>query len=136
MVVGELNYSGHEEGQMDELSSRLRISALWILHIIAFFAYRTLALGDGATEVSMLSGSDFASYLAAMMAITIFGLILTGRTNRMMNIIAGSVVCATQIIMFVDGIIGYPSASFNVFTGATIVITAAIIWFAVKMPKR
>lgn len=32
---------------MDELSYKVRISVLWLLHLIAFFAYRTLALSEG-----------------------------------------------------------------------------------------
>jgi hypothetical protein len=121
---------------MEELSFRIRISALWVLHIVAFFAYRTLALSENVTEVSMLSNADFASYLVVMIAITFLSLTLTGRTNRLLNIIAGVIVGVTQIIMFVDGIVGYPSAGFNVMTGATIVIAGAIVWFALRLPKR
>ena len=120
---------------MEDLSYRVRISVLWVLHMVAFFAYRTFAVSDGATEVSVLSNSDLASYLLGMMIFPFLTLILKGPT-RLMNIIAGSVAGAAQVIMLVDGILGYSSASFNWMTGATIVILAAVVWLAVKWPKQ
>jgi hypothetical protein len=38
--------------------------------------------------------------------------------------------------MFADGITGYPEATFNLMTGATVVIVASIIWFAYRWPKE
>ena len=52
---------------VDDLAYKIRIAALWILFIIAFFIYRTLALGAGATEVSMLDNTGFASMMLALM---------------------------------------------------------------------
>jgi hypothetical protein len=121
---------------VEELSYRIRISALWILHIVAFFAYRTLAASVDAYNVSILNNTDFASYLAVMIAITLLSLILKGRPNRSLNIIAGWIVGAAQLGMFIDGMVGYPTEPFNWMTGATIIIMAAIIWFARKLPKR
>jgi len=121
---------------MEELSNRVRISALWIMHIIAFFAYRTLALSENANEVSILSNVDFSSYITVMMTIAFLSLILRGRTYRSFNLIGGIVVGVTQAIMFVDGMVGYPKSPFNWMTAATLVIQAAIIWLAVKLPKR
>jgi hypothetical protein len=125
-----------KEDKVEELSNRVRISAFWILHIVAFFAYRTLASSVDAYNVSILNNTDFASYLAVMMAITLLSLILKGRTNRSLNIIAGSIVGAGQIIMFVDGMVGYPTEPFNWMTGATLVFMAAVIWLGIKLPKQ
>jgi|WetSurMetagenome_2_1015567.scaffolds.fasta_scaffold00449_8 hypothetical protein len=121
---------------MEELSYKIRISVLWVLHMLAFFAYRTFAVSDGATEVSMLKNNDLAPYLLGMMVFTILTLILKGRNNRLMNIIGSSIIGVTQVIMLVDGMIGYPTASFNWMTGATIVILALIVWFAFRWPKQ
>ena len=121
---------------METLSYRVRISALWLLHMVAFFAYRTLAVSEGATEVSVLDNDDFASYLLVAMIFTFLSLILKGRANRWTNIIAGAIVGILQLIMFVDGIVGYPSATFNLMTGATVVAMASVVWFAYKWPKR
>jgi hypothetical protein len=125
-----------KENQMEELSYRIRISAFWILHIVAFFAYRTMAVSVDAFNVSILDNSDFGSYIAVMMAIALLSLLLKGRTNRSFNIIAGSIVGAGQIIMFVDGMVGYPTEPFNWMTAATLVFMVAIIWLAVKLPKQ
>ena len=121
---------------MEELSYKIRISVLWVLHIVAFFAYRTFAVSDGATEVSVLGNNDLASYLLGMMVFTFLTLILKRQNNRLMNIIGGSIMGVAQVIMIVDGLIGYPTASFNWMTGATIVILASIVWFAVRWPKQ
>ena len=121
---------------MEESSYKIRISVFWVLHIVAFFAYRTFAVSDGATEVSVLGNNDLASYLLGMMVFTFLTLILKRQNNRLMNIIGGSIMGVAQVIMIVDGLIGYPTASFNWMTGATIVILASIVWFAVKWPKH
>jgi len=121
---------------MEELSYKIRISVLWVLHIVTFFAYRTFAVSDGATEVSVLGNNDLASYLLGMMVFTFLTLILKRQNNRLMNIIGGSIMGVAQVIMIVDGLIGYPTASFNWMTGATIVILASIVWFAVRWPKQ
>ncbi len=120
---------------MEELSYRIRISVLWMLHMVTFFAYRTFAVSDGATEVSVLGNNDLALYLLGMMIFTFLTLILKGGNNRLMNIIGGSIMGVAQVIMLVDGITGYPTASFNWMTGATIVILASIVWFAFRWPK-
>jgi hypothetical protein len=120
---------------MAELSYKVRIAALWFLHIVAFFVYRTLALSDGATEVSVLGNDDFAIYLVVAMGFAFLSLTLPSRLNRLTNIIAGAIFGVLQLIMLVDGITGYPSATFNLMTGATVVVMASVIWFSYKWPK-
>lgn len=120
---------------MDELSYKVRISALWLLHIIGFFAYRTLALSENAIEVSVLGNDDFATYQLVAMAFAFLSLTLPSRLNRSTNIIAGAILGVLQLIMLIDGVVGSPSATFNLMTGATVVIMASVIWFAYKWPK-
>jgi hypothetical protein len=121
---------------MDELSYKVRIAALWLLTIVAFFGYRTLAVGEQAREVSLLGNQDFASYLLVMMAFAFGSLILPSRLNRLMNMIAGGIISVLQLIMLVDGALGYPSATFNAMTGVTLVTTASIVWLALRWPGR
>jgi hypothetical protein len=52
------------------------------------------------------------------------------------NLIAGSVYGVAQVAMFADGITGYPEATFNLMTGATVVIMASIVWLAYMWPKE
>lgn len=120
---------------MHDLSYRVRISALWLLLMVGFFAYRTIAVSEGVTEVSLLGNGDFASYLAVAMGFFFLSLVLPSRLNRPTNIIAGAVFAVAQVAMLADGWIGYPSASFNLMTGATVVAAATIIWFAYRWPK-
>ena len=121
---------------MDQLSYKVRMAALWFLAIVAFVAYRTVAASEQAKEVSLLGNQDFTSYLLVMMAFAFLSLILTSRLNRSMNMIAGAIFLILQMIMLADGLIGYPSRSFNVMTGVTVVAMASIVWLAFRWPRR
>jgi len=124
----------------DHLSYRLRISALWILQMVAFFAYRTIAVGEGVTEVSVLSNSELATVLLVMMVFVFLSLALANlRFNRLMNIIAGTVFLVVQLIMLVDGLTAYPGQSFNLMTGASAVFMGSVVWLAyrwLRMPAK
>src|SRR5688572_23354917 len=120
---------------MDELSYKVRIAALWLIAIMAFFAYRTVAVSEQAREVSLLGNQDFTSYLAVMMAFAFLSLILMGRLNRSMNMIAGGIFLVLQVIMLADGLTGYPSGTFNAMTGVSVVALGSIVWIALRWPR-
>jgi hypothetical protein len=120
---------------MDELSYKVRIAALWLIAIMAFFAYRTVAVSEQAREVSLLGNQDVTSYLAVMMAFAFLSLILMGRLNRSMNMIAGGIFLVLQVIMLADGLTGYPSGTFNAMTGVSVVALGSIVWFALRWPR-
>jgi predicted membrane channel-forming protein YqfA (hemolysin III family) len=120
---------------MGDLSYKVRISVLWLLEIVAFFTYRTLAVSEGAEEVSVLGNTDFATYLLVAMSFAFLSLVLPSGLSRLMNIIAGSIFGIIQVIMLVDGMTGYRLATFNLLTGATIVVMAAVVWFAWRWPE-
>jgi hypothetical protein len=119
---------------MEDLAYKVRIAALWLLFLVAFFAYRTLALEEGATEVSLL-GDDFATYMLVAIGFAFLSLILPSRLDRLSNIIAGTVFTVGQVAMLADGLAGYPSATFNLMTGATVVTMVSVIWLAARWPK-
>jgi hypothetical protein len=121
---------------MGKLWKRFIFPALWILYIIGYILYRTMALSDGATNVSLLSTQEFIIILVILAVITILSVILKGGIFRSLNFIAGIVFLVMQIIMFADGITSYPSALFNIATGATIVVLAMLVIFAFKLPKQ
>jgi predicted membrane channel-forming protein YqfA (hemolysin III family) len=121
---------------MEELSYRVRISALWLFGMVAFIAYRTIAASEGATEVSVLSNSELATVLVIMMVFAFLSLLLRNRINRLMNLIAGGVFLVLELIMLGDGLTAYPSAAFNLMTAAFVVFMAAIVWFATRWPKQ
>jgi amino acid transporter len=116
---------------MEALAYKVRLAAFWLLSTVAFFAYRTLALSADATEVSVL-GDDFAPYLLVMMGFGFLALTLPTRLNRLVNLIAGAIVGIAQVIMLIDGLLGYPSATFNLMTGATVVSMGAVVWLAYR----
>ena len=121
---------------MQDLSYKIRISTLWILFMVGFFAYRTLVLSEVAPEVSLQANDDFATYLLVAMGFAFLALMLPSRLDRLTNIIAGSVLGVAQVAMFADGITGYPGATFNLMTAATVVILASIVWLAYRWPKE
>ena len=121
---------------MGESWKRVMVPVLWILYIIGYIVYRTMANADGATNVSLLSTSEFITVIVILAVITILSVFLKGNILRYLTIIAGIIFLVIQIIMFVDGITSYPSAAFNIPTGATIVILAALVVFAFRLPKQ
>jgi hypothetical protein len=121
---------------MDKSAYRIRFTALWILAMIAFIVYKTMAVNDGAKEVSLLSNGEFAIYLSIMGIFAILSLLLKGRASNSTNRIAGIVFGVAQIIMFVDGITGYPTAMFNLMTGISIVALAAIVWITFRWKEK
>ena len=48
---------------MRENETKFRIVALWTVHMVAFFAYRTIAIAEGAKQVSVLSNNELATML-------------------------------------------------------------------------
>lgn len=121
---------------MQDLAYKVRISTLWLLFVVGFFAYRTLALSESATEVSLLANDEFATYLLVAIGFAFLSLILPSRLNRLTNMVASTVFGVGQAAMFADGITGYPDATFNLMTGATLVIVASIIWLAFRWPRE
>ena len=121
---------------MEELAYRLRISALWILGMVSYFAYRTIALSEGVTEVSVLSNTEMATVLGVMMLFAFLSLMLKNPTNRSVNMVAGTVLAVGLLALFIDGITAYPSAIFNLMTGISVVFMAAVVWLANRSPKR
>jgi hypothetical protein len=127
--------AGGDDHMQQDLAYKVRISALWLLFIVGFFAYRTLAVSEGATEVSVLDNDQFASYMLVAIGFAFLSLLLPSRLDRLTNLIAGTIFAMGQVAMFVDGITGYGGASFNLMTGATVAITASIPWLAYRWPK-
>jgi hypothetical protein len=121
---------------MEGLAYRVRIAALWMLGMIAFFAYRTIAVGEGVTEVSVLSNRELATVLAIMTTFALLSLLLNDAAGRLMNIIAGAIFLVLELIMLGDGLTAYPSHAFNIMTGAFVICMAAIVWLAIRWPKR
>ena len=121
---------------MEGLAYKVRISILWVMHMVAFFAYRTIALDEGATEVSVLSNGELATVSLLLMLFAFLSLIVKSGYNRLMNLIAGVVFAVLQLAVLADGLTGYPTAAFNLMAGAAVVTMVAVVWLAAKWPKK
>jgi hypothetical protein len=120
---------------MEELVFKIRLTALWILAMIAFFAYRTIAISQGVTEVSVLSNRELVTVLLIMMLFALLTLLLPYKVNRSVNFVAGIVFAVLELIMLGDGLTAYPKAVFNMMTGAFIIFMAVIIWLSRSRKK-
>ena len=120
---------------MENLSYKLKIAALWVLNMVFFIVYRTIALNENAVETSLLSNGELATMLALMFLFAVLTVFLKYKLNRSTNIIAGTVFGVAHLAVFVDGIIGYPTAIFNIMSGISILLMAAVIWLAVRWRK-
>lgn len=120
---------------METLAYKVRLSALWLMSIVAFFVYRTLALSEGATEVSVLTNTELARVSFIMMVFGFLTLMLPRTLNRLTNIIAGSIFLVGQLIMLLDGLTAYSDASFNLMTGAAVAFLATVVGLAVRWPR-
>ena len=121
---------------MEGLSYKIRFTVLWVLGMVGFVIYRTMALNQNATNVSLLSTGELITILAIMLLFALLSLFLDYKLNRQTNIIAGAVFLVIEIIMIVDGLTSYPREWFNLPTGAVIVLMAAVIWFAARWGKQ
>jgi hypothetical protein len=121
---------------MGQFPKRFWFPALWILYLVGYIIYRTMASGENAYNVSLLSTREFITIIAILLVITVLSLILKGWIFRSLTIIGGIIFLVVQIIMFVDGITSYPSSAFNIATGATVVILAALVWMAFRLPRE
>lgn len=120
---------------MEGPAYKLRIAMLWIIDMVAFFAYRTIALNESATEVTVLSNSELATVLLIMMAFAFLSMVVKSGFNRLMNLIAGAIFALLQAIMLGDGLTAYPTAVFNLMTGAAVFSMGAVVWLAARWPK-
>jgi hypothetical protein len=121
---------------VEDLSTKIRFTVLWVLGMIGFFIYRTMAVNQDAYNVSLTSTRELITILAVMLLFALLSLFTSFKINRQINIIAGIVFLVIEIIMIVDGLTSYPKEWFNLPTGAVIVLMAAVIWFAVRWGKQ
>jgi hypothetical protein len=121
---------------MGELAYKIRLTGLWLMHMVAFFAYRTIALSEEHSEVTVTSNRELANILGICMVLGFLTLILNRRANRLMNIIGGSIFTVAGAALFVDGLTAYPTSSMSFMTGAMLVMAVFIIIFAARWPKQ
>lgn len=70
-----------------------------------------------------------------MMVFAFLSVALQGRTNRLTNTIAGTVVGLGTFIALVDAVTVNFYGIYNLMMGAVVVSMILVVWFARKMPK-
>jgi len=117
---------------------KTRISVLWLLAIVALFAYATFAGNEVPSilaNLSLVNDQEVANILLVLMVLAFLSLTLKGSTNRWTNIIGGSAFGLAALIILIDGVTQNLYGTCNLMMGANVIIMVLVVWFAYKMPR-
>ena len=115
-----------------------RIVILWMFGILAFFGYAYFGMNEISvyrSNISLVTSQEIITVSVLLIIFAVLSLILKGSTNRMTNIIAGSVIGLGFLAALVDAMIVNLSGMYNLMMGAEVIIMIIIIVFAYRMPK-
>ncbi len=119
------------------LAYHVRISALWILGIVAVVAYANLAANEAAEDVanlSLVNDEDLANTVLIMMLFAFLATFLPARLNRLTNIVASLIFTVLLSIVLIDGLSVHFEGPYNRTMAAAVVSMAAVAWFAFRLP--
>lgn len=124
---------------MELTQNNKRIVFLWVLGLIIFFGYVYFATNETNSEfrtnISLTTNQEIISVSIVLIVFAILSVILKGSTNRLTNLIGGSVIFIGFLAVFIDALTVNPSGLYNLMIGSDVVIMIVIITFAYKMPK-
>ena len=115
-----------------------RIVVLWVLGLLAFLGYAYFGTNEipvYRSNISLVSSQEIATVSIVLIIFAVLSLILKGSSNRMMNIIVGSVLGLGFLAALVDGVTVNLSGIYNLMMGVEVIIMIIIIVFAYRMPK-
>ena len=115
-----------------------RIVVLWVLGILAFFGYAYFGMNEISvyrSNISLVTSQEIITVSVLLIIFAVLSLILKGSTNRMTNIIAGSVIGLGFLAALVDAMTVNLSGMYNLMMGAEVIIMIIIVVFAYRMPK-
>ncbi len=115
---------------------KTRISVLWLLTMVAYFAYGIFATNEGAATMTVAIDQTFAVALLILGAMAYLSLSLGDRANRFLNVGAGAVVGLLEFIVLLQGIQTNAFGTYNFATAAKVVMMAAVVWLAYRWPKQ
>jgi hypothetical protein len=125
---------------MEDLTlNKTRISLLWLLAVVGLFGYATIASHEANPEflsnISLVTDQEVATLSVVLMIFAVLSLTLKGSTNRLTNIIAGSIVGIGTFIALVDAVTVNPYGYYNLMMGAVVASMVLIVWLAYKIPQ-
>ena len=116
-----------------------KIVVLWILGLLAFVGYAYFATNETnpeyRTNISLTTSQEIISVSIVLIVLAILSVILKGSTNRLTNLIGGSVLGIGFLAAFIDAVTVNLSGIYNLMMGAEVIIIIIIILFAYRMPK-
>jgi len=116
------------------------IVAFWVLGILAFIGYAYFATNETNPEfrsnISLTTTQEIVSVLLVLVALTVLTLILKGSTNRLTNLIGGTVVGIGFLAVLIDAVTVNLNGIYNLMMGAAVIMMILIIVVAYRMPKQ
>jgi hypothetical protein len=115
-----------------------RIAFLWVLGLLAFFGYAYFGTNEipvYRSNISLVTSQEIVTVSVLLIIFAVLSLILKNSTNRMTNIIAGSVIGLGFLAALVDAMTVNSSGMYNLMMGADVIIMIIIVVFAYRMPK-
>ncbi len=111
---------------------------LWLMAVVAFFGYAKVAASEAPpilSNISLVTDFEVVNMTVVMMVLAFLSLTLKGDTNRLTNIIGGSVIGLGTLIALIDGVTVSIYGRYNLMMGTVVVFILAIVWFSYKTPK-
>lgn len=116
------------------------IVAFWVLGILAFIGYAYFATNETNPEfrsnISLTTTQEIVSVLLVLVALAVLTLILKGPTNRLTNLIGGTVVGIGFLAVLIDAVTVNLNGIYNLMMGAAVIMMILIIVVAYRMPKQ
>jgi hypothetical protein len=116
-----------------------KITVLWKLGIIDFNVYAYFANNEINPEyrsnISLVTSQEIITVSIVLIALAILSVILKGSTNRLTNIIGGSVLAIGFIAVLIDAVTVKFTGIYNIMMGVEVIIMILIIVFAYRIPK-
>lgn len=115
---------------------KVTLSTLWVFLMFNYLYCDVLTLTDPVKQVGPQLTQGFLLGASILMeipiAMVLLSRILKYRANRWVNIIAGTIMVAVQILTL---FIGIPTIYYVFFSAIEIICALFIIWYAWKWPK-
>ena len=117
----------------------VRFSVLWVAAVVAVFIYSSFAASVETSEnfnnLSLVVPADLVGFLLAALLFALLSLLLKGRFNRLLNLIAGAVMAIGALAVLIDGVTVHFTGVYNLMMVAAVILLASIWWLALRAPR-
>ena len=129
---------------MESLNLKIRIAVLWIFMAVAMSAHGVLSVFEPGvieqiTSGEMQIGAGMFVFMSLFWLVPLimafFSVTLKDVANRWANIILGIAFTVLNVFHLTEHL-AHPSVHQSLVIGSTVVVTALVVWYALKWPKQ